>query len=85
MTRHSACRQLRPELERPQTPGARPSTDAGGRRFDPDSYLAVHQLATLAELRRPEDFFHRTLMAVLLLKHLRVAGFFGAVPEEDCK
>ena len=77
--------QLRPELERVRAPGDRPSTDSAGSQYDPESYLSVHQLVTLSELRKPEDFFHRTLMAVLLLKHLRVAGFFGAVPEEDCE
>ncbi|KAF0298404.1 SET and MYND domain-containing protein 4 [Amphibalanus amphitrite] len=75
--------KLRPELERARAPGDRPSTDSAGKQYDPDNYLAVHQLVTLSELRKPEDFFHRTLMAVLLLKHLRVAGFFGAVTEDD--
>ena len=83
MMSFDAYRQLRPELERVRPPGARPSTDCAGQKYDPDNYLSVHQLVTLSELRKPEDFFHRTLMAVLLLKHLRVAGFFGAVLEED--
>ncbi|XP_043197664.1 SET and MYND domain-containing protein 4-like [Amphibalanus amphitrite] len=75
--------KLRPELERARAPGDRPSTDSAGKQYDPDNYLSVHQLVTLSELRKPEDFFHRTLMAVLLLKHLRVAGFFGEVTEDD--
>ncbi|XP_037071407.1 LOW QUALITY PROTEIN: SET and MYND domain-containing protein 4-like [Pollicipes pollicipes] len=49
------------------------------------SYLAVHQLVTLGELRKPEDFFHRTLMAVLLLKHLRMTGYLGEILEDDGK
>ncbi|XP_037072866.1 SET and MYND domain-containing protein 4-like [Pollicipes pollicipes] len=82
VTRHSMqfFRELRPELEKRRDPTVRPCTDTEGHTFDPSSYLAVHQLVTLGELRKPEDFFHRTLMAVLLLKHLRVTGYFGELP-----
>nr|CAD7424830.1 unnamed protein product [Timema monikensis] len=43
-----------------------------------DKYLAVHNLVTHANKRKPKEFFQRTLMAVFLLKCLQKAGYFSA-------
>nr|CAD7439591.1 unnamed protein product [Timema bartmani] len=42
-----------------------------------DKYLAVHNLVTHSNKRKPKELFQRTLMAVFLLKCLQKAGYFS--------
>ena len=50
---------------------------------DPSSYMSVHRLVALEEERDPLDFLQRTLMAILLLKILQRAGYFGPWDDES--
>ncbi|KAI4457273.1 set and mynd domain-containing protein 4 [Holotrichia oblita] len=44
----------------------------------------VYSLCTNSELRRPEDFFQRTLMACFLLRCLQKCGYFPYRRDDDC-
>jgi len=51
-----------------------PLTSEG--KFDPLSYQSIYSLGALEDQRDVQDFLERTIMAVFLMKCLRLVGYF---------
>lgn len=53
--------------------------------YDNRKLEKAFSLCTNAEVRLPEDFFQRTLMAAFLLRCLQRSGYFPNREKDDCK
>ncbi|XP_050691384.1 SET and MYND domain-containing protein 4-like isoform X2 [Eriocheir sinensis] len=62
--------------------GQPPVLPSASSPHHPEDYLSFYHLAGLEEMRSAKDFFHRTLIAVFLLKILQRAHFFGKWDDE---
>jgi hypothetical protein len=68
-------------------PNEVPLNDKG--KLDPSSYYGIYNLGGLEDQRETVDYLHRTIMAVFLMKILRLVGYFdinlfkNPLPTED--